>query len=50
MHALYDTAWGLNDEAKRAELGADEARYIIVYTQVSLYAPCSSAPNAETKF
>ena len=38
MQALYDTAWGWNDETKRAELAADEARYIIVYTQVRVFA------------
>ena len=37
MQALYDTAWGWNDETKRAELAADEARYIIVYTQVRTF-------------
>ena len=40
MQALYDTAWGWNDETKRAEMTADEARYIVVYTQVS--TPCAS--------
>ena len=35
MQALYDTAWGWDDAAKRAELAAAEARYIIVYTQVA---------------
>ena len=34
MQALYETAWGWDDAAKRAELAAAEARYIIVYTQV----------------
>lgn len=35
MQALYDTAWGWDNQAKLDELAAAEARFIVVYTQVA---------------
>ena len=36
MEEIYNGAWGWNDNTKREELSASEARFLIAYTEVEL--------------
>lgn len=40
MEEIYNGAWGWNDDTKREELSASEARLLIAYTKVGLSLQC----------
>lgn len=44
MEAAYNTAWGWSDAAKREELTADAARFILVRPRVADSTPPASPP------